>query len=313
MKGAGRKNAYSRKCRMLLVFLSVLALLNHTINAQDIKVNGGFLSDSLKIGEQTAYYLSAHYKSEHNILFPDSTYTFSPFEYQQRKYFPTETKDGVSFDSAVYYLTTFEVTRVQFLELPVYVVQPQDCTVFKSSLDSIRIIQLVAKVPDSLSVDKLPLKMNTAYQKVFFEFNIWVVLIGLLLLLIIGVIVWIFFGKKIVKYMKARRLKRNHHKFLERYDSILRQLNSTFSSITTESALSTWKKYMEQLETLPYTKLTTKETLSLVHDEALARNLSMLDRSIYGHDTSVIEPLENLKGYADKRFTKKLEELRHGR
>lgn len=293
----------------LILFFSV----NFYSEAQDVKVNGGFLSDSLKIGEQTAFYLSAHYPRELTILFPDSTYSFQPFEYEKRNYFATKTTGRTSVDSTVYYLTTFEVDRIQYLELPVFVVQPADCTVFKSSTDSVYITQLVAKVPDSVSVDKLPLKMNTAYQKVFFEFNIWVALIAGGIVLLLVVLVWVFFGKRIAKYFQARRLKRNHFKFLERYNSILSQLQSAFSSVTTEAALATWKKYMEELETIPYTKLTTRETLLLVHDELLANNLSMIDRSIYGHDTTVKEPLEKLKTYADQRFHKKLEEINHGR
>src|SRR5687767_4457976 len=109
------------------------------VAAQDMQVSGGFLSDSLKIGEQTAFYLSARYPSNMTILFPDSTHSFSPFEYQYKEYFLTETKDGVSRDSAVYFLTTFEVDRVQSLQLPVYVVQPSDCTVVQSRADSVLI------------------------------------------------------------------------------------------------------------------------------------------------------------------------------
>src|SRR4051812_17618819 len=146
-----------KRCLSLLL----VAFAFHA-SAQNIKVNGGFLNDSLKIGQQTAFYLSAHYPSDINILFPDSTFLFAPFEYEKRNYFQTKTTDGVSVDSAVYYFTTFEVDRTQFLNLPVFIVQPQDCTIVQSPRDSVMITQLVAKVPDSLSVDKLPLKMNTA-------------------------------------------------------------------------------------------------------------------------------------------------------
>ena len=94
--------------------------------AQDVSVRGGFLSDSLKIGEQTAFYLSARYPTNLNILFPDSTHGFTPFEYEDKEYFPTETTAGISADSAVYYLTTFEIDRVQLLQLPVYIVNTSD-------------------------------------------------------------------------------------------------------------------------------------------------------------------------------------------
>jgi hypothetical protein len=292
----------------ILIFFSV-----SFTQAQDIKVNGGFLSDSLKIGEQTAFYLSAHYPSSVNLLFPDSTFAFVPFEYQKLKYFPTKTDQGISVDSAVYYLTTFEVDRVQFLNMPVYIVQLRDCTLVQSPIDSVLITQLVATVPDSLSADKLPLKMNTAYQKVFFQFNFWIVLIALGVLLIIGVIVWIFFGQRIRQYFRARSLKKQHAQFIRSYSSNLDQLRAAFSAMTAENALSLWKKYMEQLESRPYTKLTTKETLNLIQDEHLLKNLKMIDTAVYGYNTSVYDSLDYLKRFADERFSKKLEEVAHGK
>lgn len=271
------------------------------------------MSDSLMIGEQTAFYLSAHYPSNLNVLFPDSTFDFKTFEYQKRNYFATSTEDGVSTDSAVYYFTTFEVDRVQSLGLPVFVVQAQDCTVFQSPRDSVLITQLVAHVPDTVSADKLPLKMNTAYQKVFFQFNFWILLIVVGILIVVGVVVWIFYGKKIRAYFLAKKLRRRHFQFLNSYNAMLAQLQSTFSAITTESALSAWKKYMEQLESRPYTKLTTKETYGLIHDEALANNLRTIDTAIYGHNTSVVGALESLKIFADQQFAKKMTEVKHGR
>jgi hypothetical protein len=294
--------------------ISLFALLIFAVSspAQDVKVNGGFLSDSLQIGEQTAFYLAAHYPSDLNLLFPDSTADLSPFEFQKLVYFPTQTANGISLDSAVYYLTTFEVDRLQSISLPVYVVQPQDCTVFNSPRDSIQITQLVAEVPDSVSVDKLPLKMNAAYHTVDYQFNFWIALILFGVVVIIAALAWIFFGKRIRVWLTTRRLRKRHLKFVQTYNESVRQLQTSFSSMTTEAALSSWKKYMEQLEARPYTKLTTRETLHALKDDVLAKNLKAVDSAIYGHNTSVLESLEALRGFADQRFSKKLEELRHG-
>jgi hypothetical protein len=298
----------SRFIFYLLLFFSTSSVL-----AQDIKINGGFLSDSLKIGEQTAFYLSARYRSELNVLFPDSTFKFAPFEYERRNYFNTQTKDSISVDSAVYYLTTFEVDRVQRLKLPVFVVQARDCTMHESLLDSVLITQLVAEVPDSLSVEKLPLKMNTTYERVFFQFNFWVVLIIVGALLIITIVVWLVFGKRIRKHFKARSLRRNHEQFLSSYNRILTQLQSSFTQPGAETALSTWKKYMEQLESKPFTKLTTKETMALIPDEKLKSNLHSIDTAIYGHNRGALPSLDYLKSFAGERFSQKLAEVKHGK
>lgn len=280
--------------------------------AQDVSVRGGFLSDSLKIGEQTAFYLSARYPTNLNILFPDSTHGFTPFEYEGKEYFPTETTEGISADSAVYYLTTFEIDRVQLLQLPVYIVNNSDCTAVYSDPDSVLITQFVAAVPDTVSADELPLKMNTAYQKVFRNFNVWMLIIILTLLLALVLVVWIVFGKRIQRYFAMKRLQRNHASFVSSYDVFLSQLKSAFSPPATESALFTWKKYMEQLESLPYTKLTTRETLRLVGEPALTDPLSRIDQAIYGHPATVVESLENLKTFADQQFQRKLKEVQNG-
>lgn len=277
-----------------------------------VSVRGGFLSDSLKIGEQTAYYITARYPSDLTVLFPDSTHAFFPFEYERKKYFPTHTTGGISADSAVYYLTTFEVDRVQYLQLPVYIVHTADCTVMQTEADSVLIRQFVAQVPDTVSVDKLPLKMNTAYEKVHYDLNFWLIVIVIGALIIVGVVAWLLFGKKIKRYFQARRLQKNHAYFLETYNTLLRQLQTAFSTPATESALAAWKRYMEQLESRPYTKLTTRETLRLIKEPVVTEHLSRLDKAIYGHNTTVVESLENLKHFANQQFKRKLKEVQHG-
>lgn len=298
----------------VLIAIIFCSLLPHILPAQevDVRVRGGFLSDSLKIGERTAYYLSVSYPSDLTVLFPDSTHAFAPFEYQSKWYFSTETTDGISADSAIYYLTTFDVDRVQYLRLPVYVVQSGDSTMVETEPDSVLITQFVAQVPDTVAVNELPLKMNTAYEKVSYDLNFWLMVGVLILVAALVITIWLVFGKRINRYFVVRRLQKNHASFLERYNTLLAQVQSAFSTPATESALVAWKKYMEQLESRPYTKLTTRETLRLIREPALTEPLSHIDKAIYGHDTSVVNSLENLRTFADQRYRRKLKEVDHG-
>ncbi len=298
--------------RLLLWILA--ASLPATAFAQevDVDVRGGFFADSIKIGEQTGYYLSARYPSEMNVLFPDSIHDFTPFEYDSKEYFFTRTTDGISTDSTIYYLTTFEIDRVLHLSLPVYVVHGRDCTVVTTVPDSVLITQFVAHVPDTVSVAELPFKENTAYEDVRYDFNVGLLLGLLTVLLALALIGWGMFGRRIVRHFKVKKMKKDHMAFLNRYNALLSQLNSGFSSLTTESALVAWKKYMEQLESKPYTKLTTRETQRLVREPGLIGDLSNIDRAIYGHETAVAGPLENLRNFADERFNLKLKEVHHG-
>jgi hypothetical protein len=295
-------------CLLVLTFaLTPLAL------AQEVEVHGGFLSDSVKIGEETAFYLSAKYPESETVLFPDSSAVYSPFEYQRKKYFPTHTTAGVSYDSALYYLTTFEIDRAQYLSLSVYLVNAQDCTAYSTDRDSLLLIQMVKNLPDTVSVQNLPLQANTDYHKVNFELNYIIGVMAAGLLVFISVIVWLVFGKRISSYLKAKRLQKKHSDFITRYNNIILQLQKVFSSSTTESAVFLWKSYMEQLEAQPYTKLTTRETVTLQKDEHLARNLHAIDMAIYGHGTAVVDSLEYLKQVADHSFTKKMEDVKHGK
>lgn len=292
---------------VLLIFIQFSAF------AQEIKVTSGFVKDSVAIGEPVSYYLTARYPERVMALFPDSTFKFTPFEFNSKQFFPTKTVNGISYDSAVYTLSTFEIDPTQYLSLPVYVTTARDCTAFESTRDSIFLIEEI-KIPagDTLAIKNLELKSNTLYERVRMQFNTFVLMIVLGVLLVVAIIVWIIFGKKIIRHFKIQRLEKQFKKFIAAFSEQIEDATKTFSREKTERALSTWKKYQEQLERKPYTKLTTREIVRLDQDKSLAESLSAVDRSIYGNQPVAVEPLQNLKVIAEQRFAKKIEQLRHG-
>jgi hypothetical protein len=298
--------------RVIGLFLSIWLFVLTSGRAQDVHVNGGFLADSLGIGEEGGYYLTARYPSKLNILFPDSTFNFAPFEYGRKVYFQTRTTNGQSYDSAIYYLSTFEINKIQTLSLPVFQFNDLDTLSYASPRDSIRLIELVKNLPDTLAVQNLPLKTDTAYQLVPILFNYPILLIVMGALLILALIGWVVFGKRIRKHYRIKRMEKSYQKFAGAFTQQTDQIRQSFSAGRTEHALVEWKRYMELLEARPYTKLTTRETMRMENNENLGANLHTIDRAIYGHDTSVIEPLESLKAFAHQRFSKKLEEVKHG-
>lgn len=287
-------------------------LLQVSVSAQEIKVTSGFVKDSVAIGEPIAFYLTARYPESVMALFPDSSFTFSPFEFEHKKFFPTKTTSGISYDSAVYELSTFEIDRVQYLSLPVFVTTARDCTAFTSTRDSIFLIEQI-KIPptDTLALSQLSLKSNTLYERVFTQFNTILLMIILGILVVAAIIVWIFFGKKIIRYFRIKKLQRKHQQFIQVFSQQTEEAAQTFSWQKTESALSTWKKYLEQLERKPYTKLTTREIVKMDGDAALGNSLATIDNAIYGNQTAVSEPFGALKTIAEQRFAKKINQLRH--
>jgi hypothetical protein len=300
--------------RILKYFLMILTLAaTGSLCAQEVNVKSGFVQDSLSIGDKSPYYLTARYPSNLNIIFPDSTYNFAPFEYQYKVYFPTKTINGQSYDSVVYYLSTFEIDKQQSLSLPVYQINSLDSLTFFTNRDTILLSEYVKQLPDSLTAQNLPLKVNTAYQNVSYLFNYPVLLIVAGAILFLALLGWLIFGRRIRTYYRLKKMRKMHEKFLETYSSQVEKIRQAFSTSTTEAALLQWKKYMEYLESRPYTKLTSRETTRMENNETLGKNLHTIDGAIYGHATSVLEPLENLKNFAQQRFSKKMEEVKHGR
>jgi len=302
---------------MLLIvrnlLLGILCFTALHSGAQQIIIRAGFLQDSVRLGEDVQYYLTARYPSELTALFPDTTYRFDPFEFQKRTYFPTQTRQGESFDSALYSLQTFDISDIQYLTLPVYIIHASDCTQYLSQRDSIFLKSMIqGPVPDSVEAKDLPLITNTVYQRVSTLFNYPVLLIAIGSILLLALFGWLVFGKRIRKYFKVRKLKKMYSEFMASYAAHVQEVTNRFTADKTEKALFLWKKYLEALEQKPYTKLTTRETLKLERDEHLGKSLYLLDQAIYGSNTAVTKPLEHLQKIAHDRYTKKIEEVNRG-
>jgi hypothetical protein len=277
-----------------------------------VKVRGGFFSDSTRIGERVGYYLSAKYPSKEVVLFPDSSFSFATFEYKDKKYFTTESNNGINTDSAIYYLNPYDIEQMQRLELPVFLISPQDCTSYTSNSDSIKIIRTTAHIGDTLTIAQLPLQIDTSYRELDRPLNLMMIFLITGAMLVIAGTVWMAFGEKMTAYFAVRKLQKKHADFLGRYNPKVEQLRSEFSPVITESAVYIWKRYMEELEARPYTKLTSTETMRLYGDEVLGRHLRLADRAIYANDRSALPALDELRHVADAHFKNKLKEVTHG-
>lgn len=299
---------FKRAITLVIFFIGTL-----TAYAQEVRVLGQFKTDTVKLGEPIEYYLTAKYPSQWQVLLPDSTFSFAPFEFQKKVYFPTQTKDSISTDSVLYVFNTFEIDSIQILKVPAFVVLTNDCTIYESNFDTVFFKRMVDHVPDSVSADKLPLKTNTAYNSVRWLFNYPVFSIIVGLLIVISILVWIIFGKKIKQHFTLKRLTKNHQEFIHNFDLAVEKLKSGFTPQSAESSVIIWKKYMEDLVTKPYTKSTTRELKEIENNEKLVSALHVIDRSIYGSiPPDTLDSFLNLKEFSQLQFNKKMEELKHG-
>jgi len=271
---------------------------------QEIVPHGYFHKDSVKIGEALPYSLWVRYPKNNDVAFPDSLFDFSPFELEKRHYFTTKSDSLISLDSVVYYFTTFEIDTVQYLTLPVFLINEYDSTTLYAPTDSIILNQVVTILPDSVAV-----LVNTDYQKVPLAFNYPYFTIGVIVLLLVALIIFIVFGKRIRKTIRIYWLTKRHKQFIKSFNNLLAD-----QPIEVERTLSAWKKYLEKLLSQPFTKLTSKEIISLSQQPEIADHLKIIDRHIYSgsKSTDTKSAFEYLMYFSVEQFNNRTKEIQNG-
>ena len=281
----------------------MLCLAGNVIG-QRLQPQGRFHTDSARIADEIGYSFWIEYQRDLDILFPDSLYDYSPFEYNRRDYFTTRSDSLLSYDSAVYYFSTFSIDSVQVLQLPVFLIEEGDSSVFFSSPDTIFLIEVVQEIPDSLDF-----RARTGYNEVNIAFNYPYLVVGVSAFVVLAIVLYVLFGKRIRKRLKLYRMSKTHKRFVEKFLPLINE-----KTINSEPALIVWKKYMERLERLPYTKLTTREILSFHKEKDLRESLRRIDRVIYANreDGKLPNSFAYLADYSDKIYEQKVEEIKNG-
>ena len=283
--------------------------------AQDsYKPMGFFMADSIKVGEEVRYSLSFRYPRNWQVLFPDSLSDYGTFEYNDHIYFPTRTVDSLSVDSAVYYLSTFDLKEIQQLQMAVRV--KRGGLPFENRYteeDGVILVPLVTQMPDSLDF-----KQNTRFGQVPTRVNYPYLLFGFVALLAIASVLFSIYGAGLRRWWRMRILTKQHATFMVKYRERLDQLSNSTDLIGTEKLLFFWKGHLERLYKIPLTKYTTKEFLSFLPDVVEAKDLKAIDRCIYAQAWSadVITHFRALEDAADKAFEDAIQAIKdeaHGK
>ncbi len=264
---------------------------------------GSFSRDSVQIGELLRYTLVHHHPAAQEVVLPDSVYNFHPFELVRKSFYPTTTKAGISTDSAVYTLRTFETEPVQALALPVFVLQGKDTAQVFAPRQSVVLKQLVSQVQEPLT-----LRTHTALAPVAKRFD-WPIL---LLWLVTGAaflaLVGLAFGQTIKTKYQLYRLRKDYLYFNSRYNSHVDRFVKSGSSISMEKAVALWKNYLTKLERSAINSFTTKEIVEYYNDdEQVNLALRFCDKAIYGNavaepDTETNQALGMLRRFARGRY-----------
>lgn len=295
--------------KFAVYFYVLICTVAFQTKAQELQPFGQFQTDSIAVGEVHTYSLSFRYPVGLEVVFPDSTFSFFPFEYENKVFFNTNSDSIASTDSVVYYLSSFEVDPVQYLALPVFLIIDGDSTEIKSNPDSVFFRDVVRIVADTVQ-----LKENIAFEEVAGEFNYPYLLIALGVLLLAAILTLIFFGKDIKKRIQLYWLKKENEKFNTSFAEIIQSIERDSSGGIAENGLSSWKKYLEKLQEVPYTKLTSKEILKRQSNGRLKEALTGIDRLIYGSrsDGDVSRFYYELEDFAREQYNLKVEQIQNG-
>ncbi|WOK07646.1 hypothetical protein RT717_03290 [Imperialibacter roseus] len=279
------------------------------LHSQSVNVKGYFLEDSVKLGSPASYVLVAEYPGSIKVLFPDSTHRFTPFEFNKQTFFPSKLRDGSVVDSVIYELSTFELEPYQSLQLPVFRLREKDSLKVMSNVDSLFIDGLLDEIPQDAK-----LKETVGYSPLDFAFNYPYLVIGGILFLIIAITLFLVFGKTVRKKITLYRMRKKYEKFSNSYTEQLRAIRIESDIRDAEITLILWKTYLESLEKIPYTKLTTKEILKGEENAQLQTALKSIDRSIYGRiiDKELFKQFEVLEDICLDKYKKKVEEVKNG-
>ncbi|TAD99721.1 MAG: hypothetical protein EAZ97_08085 [Bacteroidetes bacterium] len=276
-------------------------------NAQKLYPKGKFLADQVKVGEQIKYVLTLEHSADVEVLFPDSTYNFAPFELIEKRYFPTIT-NGLSRDSAVYILQTFELDSLQQLALPIFVLNGGDTSMIRSDFSQVLLKEITMNVPISEEVKTLE---NTEYLATKQELNYPIIILIGVILIVVLILIFVIFGGRIRKSFRLQRLKRQYERFANDYK---RQISNNPDVKKIEKGLYLWKNYLEDLQKIPFTSYTSREISTIIADEKLLTSLKNIDVAIYGNLYN--EQTENafivLQTHAFEAYQYKLEEVRNG-
>ncbi len=294
--------------RLLQIVITIFLGISVS-SAQELKINSGFVEDSLEVGEEVHFWITTQYPNYLEAIFPDSLYDFSPYEYVGKYYQPTSLKEGLLFDSAVYTLQSFEIESFQFLQLPIIILEEEDSISMMSPLDSIAYRDLVTLITDSTA-----LITNSRYINVPLAFNYPMLWIVLGIVTFTAIITLVLFGKRIRAALHIRRLRKDYKKFNDRLTEQIKTLKTKPEVYLAEHALIDWKVFMEKLEKQPYSKLTTAEILEDKGNNEITDTLKSIDKMVYGRKASdtIYKCFQSIEDFTQYRYQLRINKLKDG-
>lgn len=277
--------------------------------AQNVQVEGYFTQDSAKLGERVGFVLKAKYPESTQVVFPDSTYDFSPLVLLEKKTFISSTSEGTTLDSTIYFISNFSLEPSIYLSLPVYEL---------SRYDSITYFSTEAELKLKLVLDSIPeqpvFQENNVYQPIEKTFN-WL-LAGLItagVIIVLGGLV-LLFAKRIKGFFQKNREKLRWLQFERKWKKHTALLAQKPALELADEVIGLWKGYLESITDLPFQEWTSSEISEALEDKEIFKALRSIDMIIYaGKEAKTEEATNYLLEVAKTKYQEKLNQIRHER
>ena len=117
---------------MFKILVLLLFFIVSNLQSQEIKIKGNFLEDSTEIGNIISFNLDISYPKDLEIILPDSNYNYKPFEFVDKSFVPTISDSIYNYDSITYKLTSYNLEKTQFIQLPIFILNSKDSTIIYS-------------------------------------------------------------------------------------------------------------------------------------------------------------------------------------
>ena len=289
-------------------FLFFLAMINSSL-AQQVEISGYFTQDSARLGERVGFVLKAKYPETSQLLFPDSTFDFSPLVFLEKKTFISNTVDGITQDSAIYYLSNFSLEPSVFLALPVYELNRYDSLTYFTNEAELKLKLMLDSIPEELVFQE-----NNVYQPLKKSFN-WL-LFGLIsgaVILVLGVL-FTLFKDRIKAIFKKNREKIRWIQFELKWKKLSTLLAQNPNQELADEVIGLWKGYLESLTAQPYQEWTSSEISDALQDKEVFKALRSIDMIIYaGKEGKTEEATAYLFEIAKTTYKEKLNQIRNER
>ncbi len=258
------------------IFFVFLFLTSLQLPAQKVQVSGYFTQDSAQLGERVAFVLKASYPQSAQLIFPDSTYDFAPFVFLEKKTFVSMTTDGITQDSALYFLSNFSLESSSYLSLPVFELARYDSITYYTNEAELKLKLNLDSIPEQLQF-----KENNVYQPLEKPFN-WFVFGAVVSGILLGIgILFFVFADRIKRLFRKNREKIRWIQFERKWKRLSESLQQNPNQTLADEVIGLWKGYLEHLRSQPIQEWTSSEIAAALDDKEVFKALRSIDIIIY--------------------------------